>query len=334
MSAETTKQYNEILDLINREKSKGENTSVKSDKKVDSSSSDKKEVKDKTQEIIKSVEKQNKKKENKGTGFDVKKFENLMKTKLIDEHKRIQSYERPYINVSEITSCLRKAYYYRKKYSIDLKKNYNFPYLYLINRVGKSVHSAIQELYDFSEVEKTVFSEEYNIKGRVDAIRENYLYEFKTIDPGKIKNLDANYNQGLIYSYILNKEYDYTINTITLVYVERNLKKIAVYDYLVDNDKAEKLLNNSLKLRDALKSSKVPDPLMADSEQCTFCAYKNYCKKDSSDLIKPFEEEKETTDESENVEVVNYNEKESEPKEKVDNEEHNIKRKAKFLLGG
>lgn len=340
MNTEVTKEFDELLDRIEIEKNRNKNK--QKDVKDDSSSfsETEEETSNKTEALIKNVEKVNKEKSsqsNKGKGFDVKKFENLMKTKLIDEHKRLQSYERPYISVSEITSCLRKAYYYRKKYSIDLRKNYNFPYLYLINKVGKAVHDAIQELYDFSEVEKTVLSENYNVKGRVDAIRENYLYEFKTTDPGKIRNLTANYNQGLIYSYILNNEYNYEINTITLVYIERNLRNIIVYDYLVDNEKAEELLNNALKLKKAIQNSKVPEPILSDSEQCTFCAYKNYCKKDKSELIKPFEQEEqeetkieEESDVQQDSEIINKTEND----EKEKNYHTDVKRKAKFKLGG
>lgn len=338
MNTEIGKEYDELLDVIDREKSRSKNKEVKNENIEKSSSSEKakEDTSNKTEEILRTIEKQNKtdKSKNKGTGFDVKKFENLMKTKLIDEHKRLQSYDKPYIWVSELTYCLRKNYYYRKKYPIDLKKVYSFPYLYLINKIGKSVHDVIQELYDFSEVEKTVLSEKYNVKGRVDAIRENYLYEFKTTDPGRIRNLAANYNQGLIYSYILNNEYDYTINTITLVYVERSFKKIIVYDYLIDNDKAEELLNNALILKKALNDSKVPEPIMADSEQCKFCGYKNYCKEDKSEIIKPFEDSESKEElEIEKDSITKTDENKNKEEEKEDNQT-DVKRKAKFLLGG
>lgn len=327
---ELSKEYDELLNVIEKEKKKDkpakQETKPTEKEKVES----KNEVKDKTEELIKNVQSQNEESvsRNKGTGFDVSKFEELMKTRLIDEHKRIQSYERPYISVSEITSCLRKAYYYRKKYHIDLNKSYNFPYLFLINRVGNSVHDVVQELYDFSETEKTVLSDDYGVKGRVDALRGNFLYELKTTDPGKIKNLTANYNQGLIYSYILNNEYDYKIKTITLVYIERNLRNIIVYDYLVDNEKAKKLLENALLLKRSVNKTKVPEPVMADSEQCTFCPYKTYCKKDKSEMSKPFEQEssnKNINYQSETKETETQQEKES---------SENVKEKAKFILGG
>ena len=65
-------------------------------------------------------------------GFDLDKFESLMRAKLVDEFKRLQSYDRPYAWVSELVSCIRKVYYTRKRYSIDLSKQYRFAYLSLI----------------------------------------------------------------------------------------------------------------------------------------------------------------------------------------------------------
>lgn len=311
MSTELTKKYDELLNYLSQQKElRNENCRTnESSHKVQ----DKIQTSNKTDEIIRSC--QEDLPENDGRsdkGFDVKKLEKLMRTKLIDEYKRLQSYTRPYISVSELTSCLRQAYYYRKKYSIDVNKKFSFSYLYLINKVGSSIHNVIQELYDFSEVEKTVISEKYGVKGRVDAIRMNNLYELKSTDPGKIRNLPANYNQGLIYGYILNNEYDYDIRTITLVYVERNLRNIIVYDYSLDNHKAEGLLQNAIRLNKSLTENKVPEPINSDSEQCNFCAYRYYCEKDKSELRKPFE----ISDDGKNA------------------EDNKAKSNVKFLLGG
>ena len=43
-------------------------------------------------------------------GFDADKFENLMRSRLIDDYKKMQSYERPYISVTELFYCLRNTY--------------------------------------------------------------------------------------------------------------------------------------------------------------------------------------------------------------------------------
>lgn len=226
-------------------------------------------------------------------GFIVQEFESLMRAKLIDEYKRLQSYERPYISVTEILSCIRQKYYTRLKYAINIKDQYSFSYLYLINKVGNVVHDIIQDLYNFTEVEKTIISEEYKTKGRIDAIRDNFLYEIKTIDARKFKDvyIDNHYHQSIVYSYILNNEYNYKIDTCVIVYVIRDLKKIIPFDLPVNDDTnkiAKKFLGRSILLKNSIDRKIVPDPIGADKEQCNFCPYKKFCERDTTELDIPF----------------------------------------------
>ncbi len=225
-------------------------------------------------------------------GFVVKNFESLMRAKLIDQHKRMQSYDRSYISVTELFNCLRKTYYVRKKYEIDISKEYNFSYLYMINKVGNTVHDLIQELYDHTEVEKTLISEKYKVKGRVDGIRDNFLLEYKTIDESKFKGkcFPMHYLQGIIYAFLLNSEYDYKIDTITIVYIIRNLKRIIPFDLPLDNEKAKSFLKFGPLLIDCLKNDIVPETINSDKEQCHWCQYKKYCDKEKNIITKPKEE--------------------------------------------
>lgn len=222
---------------------------------------------------------------NKSVGFDVDKYENIMRSRLIDNFKKMQSYDRPYISVTESFSCLRKTYYSRMKYEIDLNKQFNFVYLDLINEIGNAIHSYIQEIYNFTEIEKTVISEKYKIKGRVDAIKDSFLYEFKTLDEKKFKGiyLKEHYYQPIIYSYILNSEYGYNIKTITLVYFFRDNLKRRPYaiDLPIDDRVAISFLENAKLLYDCIKKKIIPDTINSDKEQCRWCSYKKYCEKDS-----------------------------------------------------
>jgi len=215
-----------------------------------------------------------------------------MRAKLIDQHKKMQSYDRPYISVTELFNCLRKTYYVRKKYEIDISKEYNFSYLYMINKVGNTVHDLIQGLYDHTEVEKTLISEKYKTKGRVDGIRDNFLLEYKTIDESKFKGkyLPMHYFQGMIYAYILNSEYGYKIDTITIVYIIRNLKRIIPFDLPLDNEKAKLFLKFGPLLINCLKNDIVPETINSDKEQCHWCQYKKYCDKEKNTITKPKEE--------------------------------------------
>lgn len=225
-------------------------------------------------------------------GFDVFKFESLMRSKLIDSYKRDQSYDRPYISVTELISCMRKNYYSRMKYPINIEKQYQFSYLYLINQVGNTIHEVIQTLYDHTEVEKTILSERFKVKGRADGIRDNFLLEYKSIDKDKFKNkyIEAHYIQGNIYAHILNVEYNYKIDTVTIVYIIRDLKRVVPFDIPVDFSKAEEYLKRALMLRNCISQKIVPDPVGVDKEQCKWCSYKSYCDEDKAGILQPFKE--------------------------------------------
>lgn len=224
---------------------------------------------------------------NKSVGFDVNAFEQMMRQKLIEEYKKIQTYERPYISVSELTTCSRSVYYNRMKYKVDLKKKFNFAYLYLIQRVGNEIHSVVQDLYNFNEIEKTIVSEIYKVKGRVDGIRESYLYELKSIDESKFKGtyVEEHYQQALIYAYILNTEYDYNIKKITIVYFMRNLKKVVAFDLPIDDSLAKSLLERAHVLKSSIEKTEIPDPVGANNEQCHWCPFRSYCETDSCKTV-------------------------------------------------
>ena len=226
-------------------------------------------------------------------GFDVDKFENMMRSRLIDDYKKLQSYERPYISVTELFYCLRKSYYNRLKYTTDLKKQFNFAYLDLINRVGNTIHDYVQEIYNFTETEKTVVTDKYRVKGRVDAIYDKFLYEFKTMDEKKFTGtyIKEHYFQPIIYSYILNSEYNYNIQTITLVYFFRDNLKRKPYsiDLPIDDRIAIGFLDQASLLHNCISSKEVPEPMNSNQEQCHWCPYKIYCEKDTSKMKKPFE---------------------------------------------
>ena len=269
------------------------------DKSISSSVIESKKAEDKTKKILEECQEISKlsdippvkTKSNGSIGFDVYKFESLMRSKLIDEQKRLQSYERPYISVTELCQCIRKSYYNRLKYPVDLNKQYSFPYLYLINHVGNSIHEFIQSLYDFTETEKTIVSDKYGVKGRIDGLRDNFLLELKSIDKDKFKNtyIQNHYHQSLIYSYILNSEYDYNIKTITIVYIIRNCKRIIPFDLPVNDDLAIGFLKRALDLKSCITSKTIPEPTGSDSETCKYCVYKKFCEKDESKIKKPFE---------------------------------------------
>jgi hypothetical protein len=224
-------------------------------------------------------------------GFDVQKFEFLMRSKLIDEYKRIQSFDRPYISVTELCSCIRKSYYERKKYEVDINQMFRFSYLVLIQEVGNFVHKFIQSIYGFTENEKTVISEKYKVKGRLDSIEDTILVEFKTVDSLDFKNKYSarDYHQCLIYVYILNSEYNYKIDGITIVYILRNFKKVVPFDLEINQKLAKSFLERAPLLLSCIEKGEVAEPTGATIEECKYCLYKKFCEKDKSFTQKPYE---------------------------------------------
>jgi len=225
-------------------------------------------------------------------GFDVTRFENLMRSKLIDEYKKMQSYERPYISVTELFSCMRSNYYARLKYQVDIKDLFKFAYLKMIQEVGNTIHTVVQTVYDFTEVEKTIISEKYGVKGRVDGLKENYLYEIKTLDEDKFNGEFRinDFQQGNIYSFILNNEYNFKIDTIVLLYFFRSSlkKRPAVFELKLNPKEAEFYLSKGKALLNYIQRKEVPDIIGADEEQCKYCLFKKFCEKDESKTEKPF----------------------------------------------
>lgn len=307
-----TNEYEKLLRYLESQGSKSatNTTKPKPDKKEVASKNTKKMLEEATIEEFSDLPHTHTDKRHKSTGFDVEEFESLMRSKLVEEYKTRQSYERPYVSVSELYVCLRQNYYVRKRYQSDIKAQFRFAYLYLIQKIGHVIHSIFQDLYNFSEVEKNVVSERYKVKGRADAIKGNVLYEIKSIDESKFKGkyFKEHYFQGLIYAYILIAEYGYKIEKVTIIYVLRNLKTIHSFDLPVNMDLAKSFLEKATILLAALDSDTIPEVINATKEQCRYCPYKSYCKKDGYKKIPlPFlkkEKEEKSIEETETKKPV------------------------------
>jgi hypothetical protein len=220
-------------------------------------------------------------------GFNVRLLEEKLIRKLVEKHKKLQSYERPYISVTEVLNCLRACYYYRKKYSIDLKKKFNYPYLYVRQKVGDAVHEAIQDVYSFEEVEKTVISEKFHVKGRLDGLNDNYVIDFKPSDKFK-EDVDLkHYDQGNIYATILNTEYGYSVTKVVIVYYILNFKDMQVFVKDIDLKRGLEFLKRGKLLKEHIENNIMIDPIGATEKECRYCPYVKYCQKDGYRDIAP-----------------------------------------------
>lgn len=227
----------------------------------------------------------------KSVGFDSNKFRKLVRDKQIKSFYDKQQYEKPHTSVTELLNCVRYNYYYRSKFPVNDDKNFKFPYLELYADMGIYIHELVQDIYDFTEVKKPLYSKKYKVKGEVDALKPPFLYEFKTVDKSKLTQefRDKDYFQGNIYSYILNNEYGYDIKYITLVYFFRDDLKSDPYaiDLKYDPVVAEKYLERSIVLLESLDSNIVPDKIGSSKESCYFCVYKEICDTAAQSIIKP-----------------------------------------------
>jgi hypothetical protein len=227
-------------------------------------------------------------------GFNIRLLEEKMVKKLIEEHKKLQSYERPYISVTEVLNCLRACYYYRKKYSIDLKKKFTYPYLYMRRKVGDAVHESIQDVYTFDEVEKTVISEKYHVKGRLDGLSDDiFVIDFKPSETFRDEVDQKHYDQGNMYATILNTEYGYSIQKVVIVYYLLSFKDMQVFSNKIDLNRGLEFLKRGKLLKEHLENNIMIDPIGATKKECQYCPYVKYCQKDGyRDLAPPIQEKK------------------------------------------
>lgn len=298
MGKDTKSKYENLLkylehheNILIREESVKQ--SIKPEKKKDKPIEDSRNrVKKLTKEMMKETEvfsfvPAHVKKKYPTEGFNVRLLEEQLIKKMVENHKRLQSYERPYVSVSEILNCLRACYYFRKKYSIDLNKKFNYPYLYIRRKVGDAVHEAIQEVYNFEEVEKTVISEKFHVKGRLDGLSDIYVIDFKPSAEMRTEVDSKHYDQGNIYSTILNTEYGYSIEKIVIVYYILDFKDMQVFVDRIDLKRGLGFLNRGKLLKEHLDNSTLIDPIGATEKECGYCPYIKYCEKDGYKEVAP-----------------------------------------------
>ena len=77
-----------------------------------------------------------------------------------------------------------------------------------------------------------------------------------------------------------NEDYGYNVDTIVIVYILRTLRDIIPYDLPYDFDKAKSLMEEALVLRKHIDENTVPPIVNSTNENCNYCLYKKYCKKE------------------------------------------------------
>lgn len=213
--------------------------------------------------------------------FSPVELKEKLRAQLIDEYYTKQKYEKPYSSVTEILGCLRRNYYYRAQYNPNMDALYSYPLVKFFGEIGTAIHNVIEGAYGFDETEKSIFSEVYKVKGVVDAIKKNYVIDFKTIKERNFKGHRIHdYQQVNIYAHILKTEYKYNIEHVTLIYFfSDNLDKTPyAIDLELREEDAISYLIRSKMLLEALENRVVPDMIGATEDSCKYCEFVNVCK--------------------------------------------------------
>lgn len=278
-------EYDKLLDIIDKEKKK--HKPKKEIQQKEESKSDNNIETYKNLDINDSSNNNNDISYNKNTEFSLDKLKRSMRKKLISSYYKYRNYERPLISVTEVISCIKKAYYFRMKYEVDDNNLFNYPQLLLIQECGKIIHEVVQSNFDFDICEKVIKSEKYKMKGKVDGIKSSTAFELKSLDPDEFKTIkkirENDYNQGIVYCYLLNDEFDYKIDSLECVYISRNLKDIKVFKSDIDFEKAKIFTNKSLQLYDCLSKTTPPNiKYDKNNQECFYCEFKKYCKKNDT----------------------------------------------------
>jgi hypothetical protein len=149
--------------------------------------------------------------------------------------------------------------------------------------MGQAIHNVVQKAYDFDDINVTMISDKYKLKGKADAVKYPILYEFKTVDEAKFQSFNIEHvKQAYVYAQLSKEVLGKEIKIVCLVYFFRdNIRKTPFcYDFVFD-DKAEKiakdLIIKSLIVRNAIDSKVVPSTNGASEEECKWCQFKNYC---------------------------------------------------------
>ena len=170
-----------------------------------------------------------------------------------------------------------------------MDKKFNFPYLELYSSVGTAIHEVIQKYYGFDEIKKPLFSEKFRVKGEADAIKYPSLFEIKSTEFNNFKDTydQKHFDQGNIYAYILNTEYGYELQYVTVLYVfiDKLKKDPKGFDIKIDTERAKFLLNKSTIILESLELGVAPEAVGASEKECKYCPYVYYCRSDNNIIL-------------------------------------------------
>jgi len=178
------------------------------------------------------------------------------------------------IHVSEVTQCLRKSYYQRRRAS-------RMTGMEAVIIIGSMIHLAIQDVlrrYNFRPEFRIGMKEGgVTLIGHIDAYDpdNNIVLEFKTVD--KIpegRPWRSHEWQAKAYATMVDTDQAY------IIYISRGRGDVKVYRVKKDQELLEHLLDRAKELSRALRENEPPEP--ERGPWCNYCPWKWSCFKSRS----------------------------------------------------
>ena len=174
------------------------------------------------------------------------------------------------IHVSEVVGCLRRSYYYRKKFLSISPAN-------TLKLLGDSLHNAFQEVlrregYEI-EYEVGIQLPQIRLVGHIDAYHpeKSVVLEFKTTNNIPEEPYETHLRQASIYKELVNAKHCY------LIYISRNDGRVRVFK--VNNSKGviRWAVERAKQLYEALVSDNPPSG--EQNNYCQWCEFRLNCRR-------------------------------------------------------
>lgn len=169
------------------------------------------------------------------------------------------------VYVTEVTSCLLRSWYIRTMAGpISDEK-------IVILLLGDDVHYLINSQFPLGEGEKSFEKEHQGVtlKGRVDRIAGELIFEFKTASSIPREPREHHVDQMQLYFWLTEK------NKGFLVYVSKTTGQVKAFQINRDEKKIQSLLERAIRLSDSLKQAVPPPP--EKGWLCDYCEFRDQC---------------------------------------------------------
>ena len=185
--------------------------------------------------------------------------------KIIEKSSRVV-YDSNIIHISEVSGCLRKAYFERKtlKPALDVKN--------VVATIGNGIHWQLQELLRNegwqSEVEVQYDLKKFKLMGHIDLMKEKTIIELKTTSKAPETPYKNHLRQVNAYLIMAKAKKAY------LIYIGRN-GIIKVFNIKFDKKIWRETIKRAFHLWYCLQENRPPKPEF--SGLCSFCEFKWRC---------------------------------------------------------